>query len=111
MSEAITQPAHLADLAVGDIVTLKRNLDHPAWMKQVPDDPRNGGDTKYVRDEGIAESLGNSTITDRREIPAVAGWGGREAKVLVRLSSGFWYDLADGYQDGSRATLIELGKV
>lgn len=43
-----------------------------------------------------------------RLIPAVAGWGGRAEKTLVRLAIGFWYDLADSLQEGSGATLIEL---
>lgn len=104
---APTNDNPIADLAVGDKVALKRNLDHPAWMKQVECEYEG---TRYVRDESVEESLGTVAVVDLREIPAVAGWRGREAKTLVRLPSGFWYDLADGYQDGSRATLIELDK-
>lgn len=100
--------ASLASLAVGDQVTVKRNLDHPAWKKQVPCDPRNGSTTKLIRDPEVVEELGTSTVLDRREIPAVAGWGGREAKTLVRLPSGFWYDCTTGLQDGSGSTRIEM---
>lgn len=99
--------ADLSDLAVGDKVAVKRNLDHPAWMQQVSCDPRNGSTTKLIRDPKVMEELGTSRVLDRREIPAVAGWGGREAKTLVRLPSGFWYDCATGLQDGSGSTLIE----
>lgn len=100
-------PTELNELAVGDKVAVKRNLDHPAWMKQVPCDPRNGSTTKLISDPQVVEELGTSTVLDRREIPAVAGWGGREAKTLVRLPSGFWYDCATGLQDGSGSTRIE----
>lgn len=99
--------APLTTLAIGDKVAVKRNLDHPAWMKQVPCDPRNGSTTKLISDPEVVEELGASTVLDRREIPAVAGWGGREAKTLVRLPSGFWYDCATGLQDGSGSTRIE----
>ncbi|MDO4254327.1 MAG: hypothetical protein Q4C81_04155 [Kocuria sp.] len=106
-------PVHdqTTDLSVGDKVLVKRVLDHPAWMKQVPCDPRSGSDTKLVRDPEVVEELGTSTVLDRREVPAVAGgWGvgaDRPAKTLVRLPSGFWYDCATGLQDGSGATRIE----
>lgn len=110
MNTAIeTQVQELAGLALGDHVVLMRNLDHPAWKKQVPADPRSGADTQWMRDPEIEELLGRTTVLDRRHIPAVAGWGGREEKTLVRLVNGFWYDCATGLQDGSAATKIELG--
>jgi hypothetical protein len=98
----------LDQLQPGDKVALKRNLDHPAWMKKGPYDEYSGGHT-LVRDPAIAEDLGTATITERRDIPGTnTGWMDRKAKSLVRLgSNGFWYDLADGMQDGSHATLIE----
>ncbi|MFD2794595.1 hypothetical protein ACFS27_13645 [Promicromonospora vindobonensis] len=102
-----TAPADLADLRIGDRVVVKRNLDHPAWMKQVPADLRDGG-TRWVRDESVVETIGIAAIVDRRHHPAIPGsWQVCEAKTLVRLPSGFWYDLATGLQDGSGATLIE----
>lgn len=100
----------LTDLAAGDKVTVKRNLDHPAHMKQLACDPRNGSSTMLVRDPDIEELLCTTTIIERRHIPAIPGvglWGSREEKTLVRLSNGLWYDCATGLQDGSAATLIE----
>lgn len=103
---------HLADLTAGDQVVLKRNLNHPAWMKQVPADPRSGRDTQYVPDPEIEELLCAKTqILERRDIPAVpavSDWGGRQASSLVRLSNGFWYDLLDGLQHDCGATRIEV---
>ncbi|WP_146197345.1 hypothetical protein [Promicromonospora sp. AC04] len=97
----------LGDLQIGDRVVVKRNLDHPAHMKQVPADPRDGG-TKWVRDENIDESVAVSTIVERRHHPSVTGrWLARPARTLVRLRSGLWYDLATGLQEGSGATRIE----
>lgn len=83
----------LNELQPGDKVTLKRNLDHPAWMKKGPYDEYEGAH-RLVRDPDIA---GTNT-----------GWMDRKAQSLVRLSgNGFWYDLADGMQEHSKATLIE----
>lgn len=84
-------PAALHDLSVGDAVIVKRCLTHPAW-----------------KNENVAEVIGKVGVIDRREIPAVPGWGGREATSMVRLASDHWYDLADGIQDNSGATRIEL---
>lgn len=103
---------HLADLTAGDQVVLKRNLNHPAWMKQVPADPRSGRDTQYVPDPEIEELLCAKTqILERRDIPAVLAvfnWSGRAASSLVRLSNGYWYDLLDGLQHDCGATRIEV---
>ena len=98
----------LSKLQPGDKVTLKRNLNHPAWMKKGPYDQYSGAH-RLVRDPNIAEDLGTATIAERRDIPGTnTGWMDRKAQSLVRLSAnGFWYDLADGMQDGSHATLIE----
>lgn len=98
----------LNQLQAGDKVTLKRNLDHPAWMKQGPYDEYSGAH-QLVRDPDIAEDLGTATITERRDIAGTnTGWMDRKARSLVRLSgNGFWYDLADGMQEHSKATLIE----
>jgi hypothetical protein len=105
-----TAPSELDELQVGDKVLVKRVLDHPAGMKQVPCDPRNGSTTKYVRDTQVVEELGVSSVMDRRAVPAIAAagnWPGREAHTLVRLPNGFWYDCATGLQDGSGSTRIE----
>lgn len=105
-----TAPSELDELQVGDKVLVKRVLDHPAWMKQVPCDPRNGSTAKYVRDPQVVEELGVSSVMDRRAVPAIAAagnWPGREAHTLVRLPNGFWYDCATGLQDGSGSTRIE----
>lgn len=51
-----------------------------------------------------------TSITDRREVPEVAGprrFGGRDAKTLVRLPNGLWYDCATGLQEDCGATVIE----
>lgn len=104
-----TQVQGLTALSVGDHVVLRRNLDHPAWKKQVPADLRSGADTKWARDPDVEELLGRTTVLDHRHIPAIAGWGGRQEKTLVRLVNGFWYDCATGLQDESAATRIELG--
>ena len=58
-------------------------------------------------DENTGESICTVSVLDRRDVPAIPGWGGREEKTLVRLGSGFWYDLATGLQDGSGATCIK----
>jgi hypothetical protein len=99
----------LDQLQPGDKVTLKRNLDHPAWKKKGPWDQYSGSHT-LVRNPDIAEDLGTATITERRDIPATNyGWMDRKAQSLVRLgANGFWYDLADGMQEHAHATLIEV---
>ncbi|GAA2036408.1 hypothetical protein GCM10009720_16230 [Yaniella flava] len=84
----------LHDLTVGDQVLVKRNLDHPVHQKFV-DDEYGGG---WVADSGVEEIIGVQTITERKDT---------SDRSLVRLSSGFWYDLSDGYQDGARANVIE----
>lgn len=100
--------AALKQLQPGDKVTLKRNLDHPAWKIQGPYDEYEGART-LVRNPNIEEVLGTATILERRDIPATnTGWRDRKAKSLVRLANNFWYDLATGLQDKSEATLIEL---
>lgn len=98
----------LDELQPGDKVTLKRNLDHPAWMKQGPYCEYEGGH-RLVRNPDIAELLGAATISERRDIPGTnTGWMDRKAQSLVRLAgNGFWYDLADGMQQHSGATLIQ----
>jgi len=50
---------------------------------------------------------GTTMALRRRNVPSNPRWGGREAKALVRLGSGSWYDLATGLQDDSGATRIE----
>lgn len=105
-----TAPVEQHELKVGDKVLVKRVLDHPAWMKRVACDPRNGSTTKYVRDPQVVEEIGVSSVVDRRVVPAIAAvgnWPGREAHTLVRLPSGFWYDCGTGLQDGSGSTRIE----
>lgn len=97
----------LDQLQPGDKVTLKRNLDHPAWMQQGPYCEYEGGH-RLVRNPDIAEDLGTATVTERRDKRPI-NIGGKvwPAKSLVRLGNSFWYDLATGYQDGSHATLIQ----
>lgn len=77
---ARTRIATLADLDVGDQVVLTR------------------GD----------RTSRPSSIIDRREVPAVAGWGGRKARVLVRVASGSWYDLTDGSEHHDGDSHIDL---
>lgn len=91
----------LTNLAVGDQVAIKRNLNHPANMKKAPRDERDVTQ-RYVADPAMVaqEDLGIGTIIDRR----TDFYG----KIRIRVSNGFWYDVTDGYQDGAKATLIEL---
>lgn len=98
---ATTSPAALTDLTVGDRVAIKRNLDHPANMLKAPRDDRDITQ-KYIADpaKAAAVDLGTAIVTELR----TDFYG----KKLVRLGNGFWYDLADGYQDGAKATIIEL---
>ncbi len=66
------------------------------------------GDKVVVKslDENTGETICTTAVLDRRDVPAIPGWGGREEKSLVRLGSGFWYDLVTGLQDDSGATRI-----
>jgi hypothetical protein len=108
----------LSELQPGDKVTIKRNLDHPAWKIQGPYDPYQGAH-RLVRNPEIAEEIGVGTVTERRTRTQY-GWitsrdeDGRivnhptsSEKTLVRVSNSFWYDCADGSQEGSGSTLIE----
>lgn len=111
----------LEALQPGDSVTIKRNLDHPAWKIQGKYDPYSGSH-QLVRNPDIAEEIGTGTITDRR-IQTVHGWvtthdeNGRiwnqptsSEKTLVRVSNGFWYECTGdsaGFQENSSATCIE----
>ncbi|MEV0443483.1 hypothetical protein AB0I84_13085 [Streptomyces spectabilis] len=74
----------LANLQVGDKVVVKGSLD-----------------------ENTGESICATAVLDRRDVPAITGCRGREEETLVRLGSGFWYDLATGLQGDSEATSIE----
>ncbi|WP_026819989.1 hypothetical protein [Arthrobacter castelli] len=104
MTATHTAAKTLADLTVGDQVTVKRNLNHSHWMVVV-DNPREG--SRRVPNPDPDEVIGTAAIIDRRDVPAVPGWCGRSATTLVRLPNHHWYDLADGLQNGSRATRIE----
>lgn len=107
MSNAINA---LQDLQVSDEVTLKRNLDHPAFMVKSEIYDEYSGTYPYVRDPEASEILGVAHIVARREIhPAHTGArANTKLKTLVRLTNSFWYDCATGLQDGSGATKIEL---
>lgn len=92
---------HLTDDAVptyqvGDRVLVRRNLDHPAWMKQVEADPRDGG-TKWVRDPDVVEEIGQATIVASER---------RLFGVELRATNGFYYDAETGLQIHSKATVI-----
>lgn len=87
----------LSELQPGDKVVVKRNLNHPAWMKQVASDPRNGSTTRWVRDNSVEEVISGAIVTERRENPA---------RVSVSINN-FWYLLAAGEQMHSSSTLIE----
>jgi len=87
----------LIELQAGDKVVVKRNLDHPAWMKQVPADPRSGSSLKWIRDNSVEEIITGAVVTERRENPA---------RITVS-TNGFWYLLADGMQMGSKSTLVQ----
>lgn len=55
-----------------------------------------------------SRKVAETTVIDRREIPAVpavCGFAGRKQTVLVRVGGGRWYDLFTGLQregDGTR---------
>lgn len=75
---------------IGDTVTIKRNLKHPAWT--------------YGNEPGTpppAEIIGQGRITQ------ISTSRRNRGTQLVLVSSGFWYE-QDGTQEGSGATLIEL---
>ncbi|MFJ4622244.1 hypothetical protein [Streptomyces sp. NPDC088812] len=84
MSTSTISTNDLANLQVGDKVVVKSSLD-----------------------ENTGETICTTTVLDRRDVPAIPGWGGREEKTLVRLGSGLWYDLATGLQGDLGATRIE----
>lgn len=96
----------LEDLNITDTVLVKRNLEHPAHRIPV-NDPH--GMTTYVLDQSVEETIGGSRVVERYDAPASGQTDRnyRPGRSLVRLSNGFWYDLQDGYQDGSEATYIE----
>lgn len=98
----------LHDLQVGDQVTLKRNLDHPAFMIKSEISDEYSGTYPYVRDPHAKELLGVVTIVARREIHQAHARANTKLTALVRLVNGFWYDCATGLQDGPGATKIEL---
>jgi hypothetical protein len=116
--EETTMSTTLNELQPGDKVTIRRNLDHPAWMIRGAYDPYEGRHV-LVRNPDIAEEIGVGTVTERRT-QTQHGWitsrddDGRiwnhptsTEKTLVRVSNGFWYDCASGSQENSSATLIE----
>ncbi|MFI8089103.1 hypothetical protein ACIF9R_12410 [Streptomyces sp. NPDC086080] len=84
MSTSTISTNDLAKLQVGDKVVVKSSLD-----------------------ENTGETICTTTVLDRRDVPSIPDWEGREVKTLVRLGSGSWYDLATGLQDDSGATRIE----
>lgn len=84
----------LSQLSPGDLVTVKPNLDHPAWMIEVEADPRDGGGTKRVRDESVDQVFADLVVTET-------------SPKCIRLSNNFWYLVEDGYQEHSSATLID----
>lgn len=95
----------LDQLQVGDPVQVRRNMDHPAWTIE---GTRRVGEVAAERipDPTLDPIIATSTVIERRDIPAIPGWGGRPASTRVRLSSGLWYDLGTGFQENSDATLI-----
>ncbi|MDQ0779007.1 hypothetical protein QF026_007473 [Streptomyces aurantiacus] len=84
MSTSTISTNDLADLQVGDKVVVKSSLD-----------------------ENTGETICTTMALNRRNVLSIPGWGGGEAKTLVRLGIGAWYDLAIGLQDDSGATCIE----
>lgn len=97
----------LSELQIGDMVAVKRNLDHPAFMKRVESEYDG---TAYVRDASVVEDIGAMKVVERSHLPAhgrPGDWGHRPARTLVRLENNLWYDLATGLQDGSESTRIE----
>ncbi|MGW0580307.1 hypothetical protein ACWD25_31090 [Streptomyces sp. NPDC002920] len=81
--------------------TAERIAELPSLFRQL--------DTTAMLMRGARRSRPDCTTMalDRRNLPSIPGWGGREAKTLGRLGSGSWYDLATGLQDDSGATRIE----
>lgn len=99
----MASPKTLDGLQPGDQVLVKRNLDHPAWMKLVPADdrdPQSVGGFSRVRDDSLEPLIGSMTVAAR--LRTVRG-------DLVRLEENRRvYSLPSGYQLDSEATLIEL---
>ena len=85
-------------LQLDDQVMIRRNLKHPAWMREVEADPRDGG-AKWVPEEGIEEEIGVGRVI--RICPASLFSRGE-----VLVANGFWYDDITGSQVGSGATVI-----
>lgn len=97
-------PKALLDLRPDARVVVKRNLDHPAWMKVVPCDERDGGGNKYVRDETVEEVIGEDVILHHDRLFDLTR---KDPNARVRLAGNrFWYMLSDGFQQGSGATYI-----
>lgn len=99
----MANPQSLDALQPGDRVLVKRNLDHPAWMRLVPasdSDPHSIGGFSRVRDDSLEPLIGSMTVAAR--MTTVRG-------DLVRLEENrHVYSLPSGYQLDSEATLIEL---
>lgn len=93
MSET-TAPAR--PFAVGDLVEIRRNLEHPAWMDLVTADDRHGG-SRWVPREGLDEVIAQGTITEL---------GRENFRPVARASNGFLYGQDTGEQAGSGATYI-----
>lgn len=65
------------------------------------------GDTVEVRETGSNKLLSTAKIIEVREIPEVAGFGGREAKTLVRIAAGAWYNAVTGLAEKDGRTFVE----
>lgn len=82
--------------AVGDLVEVRRNLDHPAWKIQLPDDKY--GEPRWAPKPGLEEVIGQAEVSKT---------GFAHGRFCAWLdATHFWYRQSDGMQEGSEATYI-----
>ena len=94
--------------SIGDIVSLHRNMNHPAWCvlsyneyDEISSTPR----------PGITEYIGTAQVEQIWDIPQTGEPGTiiyRPERHLIRLSNGLWYDAITGMQDGSESTYFTV---
>lgn len=90
--------------SIGDIVSLHRNMDHPAWRVRHENEY---GEISSTPRPGIVEDLGQVKIKNTRHHPQIGEPGTiiyQPERNLILLSNGFWYDVDTGMQENSGAT-------
>lgn len=108
MAATATPTRPTTSLQVGDKVTIRRDLNHPAWMHRI--DGRDIG-SMYIQRTDLPEliGVGNITATRRRSANRL-GVGRRIEQVLIAEvqvgANSLWYDAESGSQVNSGATYI-----